>query len=196
MTVRIAVRTITADEHLAFVRSQPAVSFLQTPAWGRVKTDWGHESLGWYAVDAPQTLLGAGLVLYRQLPRLTRYLAYLPEGPVLDWSDQALVTEALRALRGHVKGKGAFALRIGPPVVVNRWSAGDGQGRDRRPVRGVAHPGASRHHRSAPARPCSRRWAAWGSGIWPSRAGLLPASRSSSSSSRWPAAPRRTCSAA
>lgn len=123
MTVRIAVRTITADEHLAFVRSQPAMSFLQTPAWGRVKTDWGHESLGWYAVDAPQTLLGAGLVLYRQLPRLRRYLAYLPEGPVLDWSDLALVTEALRALRGHVKGKGAFALRIGPPVVVNRWSA-------------------------------------------------------------------------
>ena len=26
-------------------------------------------------------------------------------------------------LREHVKGKGAFALRIGPPVVVNRWSA-------------------------------------------------------------------------
>jgi len=119
----IAVRSISADEHLAFVRGQPSVSFLQTPAWGRVKTDWGHESLGWYAVDAPHTLLGAGLVLYRQLPRLKRYLAYLPEGPACDWSDQAVAAEALLALRDHVKAHGAFALRVGPPVVVNRWSA-------------------------------------------------------------------------
>ena len=123
MSPPIAVRSISADEHLAFVRSQPAVSFLQTPAWGRVKTDWGHESLGWYAVDEPQTLLGAGLVLYRPLPRLRRSLAYLPEGPACDWSDAAVVAEALGALREHVKDKGAFALRIGPPVVVNRWSA-------------------------------------------------------------------------
>ena len=74
------------DEHLAFVGSQRSVSFLQTPAWGRIKTDWEHESLGWYAVDAPHTLVGAGLVLYRPLPRLRRYLAYLPEGPSCDWS--------------------------------------------------------------------------------------------------------------
>ncbi len=123
MSPPIAVRTITADEHLAFVGSQRSVSFLQTPAWGRVKTDWEHESLGWYAVDAPHTLVGAGLVLYRPLPRLRRYLAYLPEGPSCDWSDQALATDALLALRDHVTAKGAFALRVGPPVVVNRWSA-------------------------------------------------------------------------
>jgi lipid II:glycine glycyltransferase (peptidoglycan interpeptide bridge formation enzyme) len=99
------------------------VSFLQTPAWGRLKTDWGHESLGWYAVDAPDQLVGAGLVLYRQLPRLKRYLAYLPEGPSCDWADQEVAAEALRALRDHVASRGAFALRVGPPVVVNRWSA-------------------------------------------------------------------------
>ncbi|MGV1007360.1 MAG: lipid II:glycine glycyltransferase FemX [Dermatophilaceae bacterium] len=123
MSARIAVRTISADEHLAFVRSRDELSFLQTPAWGRVKTDWGAESLGWYAGDAPQTLLGAGLVLYRRLPRLKRCLAYLPEGPACDWSDPALVEQQLLALRAHVRAKGAFALRIGPPVVVNRWSA-------------------------------------------------------------------------
>src|SRR4051795_2612728 len=81
------VRAISPGEHLAFLRAQRSASFLQTPAWGRVKSEWRHESLGWYAGSR---LVGAGLVLYRQLPRIRRYLAYLPEGPVLDWSTDAL----------------------------------------------------------------------------------------------------------
>ena len=36
-------------QHLAFVRGQRSASFLQTPAWGRVKSEWRHESLGWFA---------------------------------------------------------------------------------------------------------------------------------------------------
>lgn len=118
----IVVRPISAQEHLAFVQALGSASFLQTPAWGRLKTDWEHESLGWYAADAPQTLVGVGLALYRPLPRLRRCLAYLPEGPVLDWG-RADLDAHLLALRHHVTGRGAFALRIGPPVVVRRWYA-------------------------------------------------------------------------
>jgi aspartyl-tRNA synthetase len=42
------VRAISPEDHLAFLRAQRSASFLQTPAWGRVKSDWRHESLGWY----------------------------------------------------------------------------------------------------------------------------------------------------
>ncbi len=35
--------------------------------------------------SADDALVGAGLVLYRKVPKLDRFLAYLPEGPVLDW---------------------------------------------------------------------------------------------------------------
>lgn len=119
----IAVRPIGAEDHLGFLQDRGAASFLQTPAWGRVKTDWAHESLGWYAADVPDTLLGVGLALYRRLPRLRRVLAYLPEGPVLDWS-RPDVDAHLLALREHVRGRGAFALRVGPPVAVHRWRAG------------------------------------------------------------------------
>ena len=116
---QIAVRSITPAEHLAFVRRQPSASFLQTPAWGRVKTDWSHESVGWY--DADQ-LVGAGLVLYRRLPAVARSLAYLPEGPLLDWSSPAL-PEMLAALAAHLGRKRAFGVRIGPPVVTRSWAA-------------------------------------------------------------------------
>ncbi|MBA2444950.1 MAG: peptidoglycan bridge formation glycyltransferase FemA/FemB family protein [Nocardioidaceae bacterium] len=113
------VRTISTAEHLDFVNAQPSASFLQTPAWGEVKSEWQRESIGWYDGDA---LVGVGLVLYRQLPKIRRYLAYLPEGPVLDWSrpDLPLLLDALATL---CRAKGAFAVRMGPPVALRSWSA-------------------------------------------------------------------------
>ncbi|WP_205472943.1 peptidoglycan bridge formation glycyltransferase FemA/FemB family protein [Nocardioides sp. SYSU D00038] len=117
-TPRTTVRTITEQEHLDFLRQQRSASFLQTPAWGRVKSEWRRESLGWYDDGA---LVGAALVLYRQLPRLRRYLAYLPEGPVLDW-DRPLA-DVLDPMVRHLRGQGAFGVRMGPPVVTRRWSA-------------------------------------------------------------------------
>ncbi|HET9126870.1 MAG TPA: peptidoglycan bridge formation glycyltransferase FemA/FemB family protein [Propionibacteriaceae bacterium] len=101
------------------VRSSPVVSFLQTPAWARVKPEWRGESVGFFRDG---TLVGAGLVLYRGLPRIPRSLAYLPEGPVLDWAAPD-VADALQALAAHVKRRGAFGLRIGPTLVWRRWDA-------------------------------------------------------------------------
>lgn len=122
-TSEISVRAITAGEHLAFIRGRRSVSFLQTPAWGRVKSEWRHESLGFYRGDQPDDqLVGAGLVLYRQLPRLKRYLAYLPEGPDLDWADEDLASW-LTPMAAHLKARGAFGVRMGPPVVTRRWDA-------------------------------------------------------------------------
>ena len=61
-------------------------------------------------------------MLYRQLPRVKRYLAYLPEGPLLDWSSENLAAW-LDPMAAHLRTKGAFGIRIGPPVVTRRWSA-------------------------------------------------------------------------
>ena len=113
------MRAISPEDHLAFVRSQRSASFLQTPAWGRVKSEWRHESLGWYdGTGNDAELVGAGLVLYRQLPRLKRFLAYLPEGPVLDWSTDRL-GDWLAPMAAYLKERGAFGIRMGPPVAVS-----------------------------------------------------------------------------
>jgi len=119
----IAVRSISHEQHLAFVRAQPRVSFLQTPAWGAVKTEWRAESLGWFRAG---DLVGAGLVLHRALPVPgplgRRTLAYLPEGPVIDWG-AADLDDWLDPMARLLKARGAFAIRMGPPVVTRRWSA-------------------------------------------------------------------------
>lgn len=136
MTSPLAVRTISAEEHRAFLRTReaavgrshggaerPTVSFLQTPAWARVKQEWKAESIGWSLPgSADGELVGVALVLYRQLPRVRRYLAYLPEGPVIDWDTDDLGSW-LVPMADHLGKQGAFGVRIGPPVITRRWSA-------------------------------------------------------------------------
>jgi vancomycin resistance protein VanK len=123
VTPALAVRTISAEEHRAFLRSRESASFLQTPAWAQVKREWKAESIGWSLPGSPGgELVGAALVLYRQLPKVRRYLAYLPEGPVIDWDTDDLGAW-LTPLAAHLKAQGAFGIRIGPPVILRRWSA-------------------------------------------------------------------------
>ncbi|MDX3005098.1 peptidoglycan bridge formation glycyltransferase FemA/FemB family protein [Kribbella solani] len=115
----LTVGPISADDHLAFVQDQRIVSFLQSPEWARVKTEWRSESLGWR--DGRQ-LVGAGLVLHRPVPRLERYtLAYLPEGPVIDWTGD--LDAWLGPLATYLRANGAFAIRLGPPVRTHVWTA-------------------------------------------------------------------------
>ncbi|MFB7079471.1 lipid II:glycine glycyltransferase FemX [Streptomyces sp. NPDC056308] len=120
----LQVRAITREEHLAFVASRPAVSHMQVPSWGDVKPDWRAESIGWFDRDSidRERIVGAGLVLHRPIPRTGRTLAYLPEGPVIDWHDTAL-RRWLEPMLAHLKAQGAFSVRMGPPVVVRRWDA-------------------------------------------------------------------------
>jgi lipid II:glycine glycyltransferase (peptidoglycan interpeptide bridge formation enzyme) len=121
----IAVRPISAAEHLELVRGQDSASFLQCPSWAAVKSDWSHTSLGWYDDSNPDVLLGAGLVLLRQVPKVRRFLAYLPEGPVLDWAVAADDLDGwLTPMVEHLRGAGAFGIRMGPPVRRRTWSAG------------------------------------------------------------------------
>ncbi|WP_281246154.1 lipid II:glycine glycyltransferase FemX [Nocardioides exalbidus] len=119
VTTGLTLRPITTQEHRDFIAGRSSASFLQTPGWASVKAEWKAESLGWFRGDE---IVGAALVLNRQLPRVKRYLAYLPEGPVIDWTGDDL--EAwLRPMVAHLKKQGAFAIRMGPPVVTRRWSA-------------------------------------------------------------------------
>ncbi|WP_405778877.1 lipid II:glycine glycyltransferase FemX [Streptomyces sp. NBC_00859] len=116
----LTLRTISREQHLAYIQSLPAASHCQVPAWAEVKTEWRSESLGWF--DGDGQMVGAGLVLYRQLPKIKRYLAYLPEGPVLNWYAPNL-NEWLQPMLAHLKEQGAFSVKMGPPVVIRRWNA-------------------------------------------------------------------------
>lgn len=117
----ITVRAISSEEHLAVLDRFGAASFLQTPAWAQVKAEWRGESLGWFDSEGGPEPIGAALVLYRQLPRVKRHLAYLPEGPVLDWPNIHDVAAHLSPMVAHLRKQGAFGVRIGPTQIYRRW---------------------------------------------------------------------------
>ncbi|MDJ0380886.1 peptidoglycan bridge formation glycyltransferase FemA/FemB family protein [Streptomyces sp. G-G2] len=116
----LSLRTISRVQHLAYLQSLPSASHCQVPAWADVKNEWRSENLGWF--DNSGELVGAALVLYRQLPKVKRYLAYLPEGPVINWYAPNL-EEWLQPMLAHLKQQGAFTVKMGPPVVIRRWNA-------------------------------------------------------------------------
>jgi lipid II:glycine glycyltransferase (peptidoglycan interpeptide bridge formation enzyme) len=119
----LTVRAIGADQHARWLRSRPSVSFLQLPSWANVKVGWRAESVGWFDGDRQ---VGAALILHRPVPKVRRRsLAYIPEGPVLDWtgaSDRS-VQQWLAPLLEHCKALGAFQVKMGPPVASRRWDA-------------------------------------------------------------------------
>jgi lipid II:glycine glycyltransferase (peptidoglycan interpeptide bridge formation enzyme) len=117
----LVVRAISSQTHEDFIQSTDAhVSFLQLPQWGQVKVGWKPESIGFFK---DSRLAGVALVLYRPIPKLPqRSLAYIPEGPVIRGSDTD-VSEWTSALISHVKSRGAFQIKIGPPVAVAQWNA-------------------------------------------------------------------------
>lgn len=117
---QLRVRALSVTEYQTFLHWHGGASFLQYPSWARVKDLWRSERVGWYYPEGE--IQGAGLVLYRQFPGTRKYFAYLPEGPVVDWSDPH-VDRWLNPLLRHLRASGAFAVRIGPTPAYRRWDA-------------------------------------------------------------------------
>lgn len=121
--VPLDVRIINRETHRDFVAQAPAlgldVSFLQIPEWAGAKSEWGNLSIGWFDGD---TQVGAGLVLSRKVPKSKLWLAYLPEGPVVDWAKYP-VAEIVQPMLDLLKGQGAFMVKMGPTIPVRSWDA-------------------------------------------------------------------------
>ncbi|MCF1593342.1 lipid II:glycine glycyltransferase FemX [Streptomyces muensis] len=121
-----ALRPVTAETYRAFLASPEGAAlgagFLQCPSWADVKEGWRAQLLGWGPDPEAGALTGVALVLLRQFPGTRKYFAYLPEGPVADWTDPD-IDGWLDPLLDHLRRTGAFAVRIGPSPAYRRWDA-------------------------------------------------------------------------
>lgn len=123
----LTVRPIAAAEHRAYVATHPAVPLQQTPGWGRGFESARTESLGWF--DAG-TMVGAGLVRYRGLPRIPlRTVAVFESGPDIDWTGQRRPGRSLSdwtdPLVDYLRDQGVFSVRVNPAVSAQEWWAVD-----------------------------------------------------------------------
>ena len=111
------------DAHLG---SQPTADFMQTLAWGRVKSLTGWRSHPLLLQDREGGVAGTALVLTRKIPAFPGRLAYAPRGPVLDWTLPA--DRLFAALRAFAAGcrrllGGAVLLKCDPPLPAGNQAA-------------------------------------------------------------------------
>ncbi|WP_241154372.1 lipid II:glycine glycyltransferase FemX [Staphylospora marina] len=119
----LTVSIVDREHYLEFVERHPYRTFLQYPSWADLKSQWKWvgEFLGWFTQDG--MMVGGALVLYRKVPGLNKYLAYIPRGPMIDWFSEIPLSEWFRPLFAHLKERHVFSVKMDPPLVRKKWSA-------------------------------------------------------------------------
>ncbi|MBH8607693.1 peptidoglycan bridge formation glycyltransferase FemA/FemB family protein [Thermoactinomyces sp. CICC 10521] len=119
----LQVSVIDRDHYLNFVETEPYRNFLQYPSWADLKAEWkwASELLGWFTGDGQ--MVGGALVLYRKVPGLNKYLAYIPRGPMIDWFSNRKLSEWFEPLLSHLKQRHVFTVKMDPPLVRKKWSS-------------------------------------------------------------------------
>ncbi len=82
---------------------------LQTWAWGELKSRFG------WSVERIQIEGGAAQLLFRRLP-LGQRIAYIPKGPVVDWSNPYQCQALFSAVHERAREQRAIFLKIEPHV--------------------------------------------------------------------------------
>lgn len=90
---------------------------LQSWAWGELKSRFGWRARRW--------ALGGvcAQVLIRRLPAGLGSIAYVPRGPVTDWTDGRDLRAMLEALRPALRRQRAICLKLEPPLEDTREAA-------------------------------------------------------------------------
>ncbi len=100
----------------AFILQHAAGHLLQCWDWGELKASSGWSPLR-LALWQEDSIVAAAQVLRHGAPHLPLslgHLAYIPKGPVVDWTQQKLCNHFLHLLNRYLRKHGAFALRMEP----------------------------------------------------------------------------------
>ena len=124
------VPSMQREEWDDFVNAHPQGHMLQSWGWSELKatSDWHPLQLALWDTSCNR-IVAAALVLRRTAPHAPLrlgHLAYIPKGPVLDWSDELLCDTFFAQLHACLRREGALALRLEPnwegneDVILNR----------------------------------------------------------------------------
>ncbi|MFH1927468.1 MAG: peptidoglycan bridge formation glycyltransferase FemA/FemB family protein [Chloroflexota bacterium] len=97
-----------------FVSASPDGHLLQTSCWGALKARLGWRVERVALIDGESIIAGAQVLYFQADPLRLFTLAYVPEGPVVDWQDEEVVRTLLAALRRAARLQRAFCLKLEP----------------------------------------------------------------------------------
>ncbi|HLX41329.1 MAG TPA: peptidoglycan bridge formation glycyltransferase FemA/FemB family protein [Ktedonobacteraceae bacterium] len=120
-TLRL-VPAIQQEEWDQFVHEHPQGHLLQSWGWGELKANFGWSPLRLVLRDDQQRIVAAAQILRRTIARVPLrlgHLAYIPKGPVIDWSQPALCKEFFAQLHTLLRNQGALVVRLEPDIVMD-----------------------------------------------------------------------------
>lgn len=112
---------IKDTEFNAFVEKHPLGNMMQTSKWGELKKEWKHELCGLYK---DEELVGSALLLFRPLPFGLTF-AYIPRGPLMDYTDQEQVTCFFTHLKKIAKQHKAIFIKLDPQITIRETRKGE-----------------------------------------------------------------------
>ena len=103
----------------SFAGKEPVCALLQSWEWGEIK-----EQLGWkayrYAVRDESSIVAGAQVLVKSLPIGPLSAAYIPRGPIGNWSEPARFTQLIQAIHQMARREHVVMLKIEPPWVEDK----------------------------------------------------------------------------
>lgn len=115
---KAGIDNIEFDE---FVEKHQLGNMMQTSKWGELKKEWKHELCGLYKDGE---LVGSALVLFRPLP-LGLSFAYIPRGPLMDYTDLEQVTCFFTHLKDVAKKHKAIFIKLDPQITIRETRKGE-----------------------------------------------------------------------
>jgi lipid II:glycine glycyltransferase (peptidoglycan interpeptide bridge formation enzyme) len=94
----------------------PQPHVLQSWAWGATKTQTGWRAARLLWQQDAQPVAAAAILTRRLNARLPVAVGYVPKGPILNWSDTALVEAVLGRIEAEARRAGAVFVKIDPDV--------------------------------------------------------------------------------
>ncbi len=111
------------------IRSLPGSHILQTREWGEIKSVYGWQVLSRTWEDEAGLTIAAAQILRKRITlagiAIPYSIMYIPRGPMLDWSNAALVKRVLEDLKEMAKKENAIQLKIDAEYVFGRGTNGN-----------------------------------------------------------------------
>ncbi len=107
---------ITSQQFNDFSDHHPLTSIFQHENWAKTKSNWQARYIG---IKKEETIIAAGLCLLQKLP-LGLHFAYMPKGPLLDYSDNDVVDFYFKQLKQFCRNNNIIYMKIDPPVIIKQ----------------------------------------------------------------------------
>lgn len=104
------------------IKELPGVGILQTWEWGQVKQAYGWQPKYFLWLTQKKKVVAAAAILFKDaivpIIKWSFRTAYIPQGPLLNWSDVQLRDQILKEIHQTAEEAGAVFLKIDPEVIM------------------------------------------------------------------------------